>query len=336
MDKKATNILRYAFWIALAAVLVYFCFRGVDWKEFLGALRSCRWGWIVASMVLGGSVFWLRGTRWRMLLLPMDGTTSRITCFNAYNICMAANLVVPRAGEVIRCGYVVSHSAKDGEGKRLVTFDKTLGTLLVERVWDALITILMAVVLLVAMWKQFGPYLTETLEGTLGGATQLWLLAGGLVLLIAGIIYLFWRMREKGGVWSKVWGFVLGLKSGLVSFTKMKNAWFFLFLTAVIWTVYTLMCWTILMALQDVPAFAGMGLTDAFFLMILGSFASVVPVPGGFGAYHTVVAGALASVWGMPFATGMIFATLSHESQVLTQAVMGICSYLHESFIRKK
>ena len=156
------------------------------------------------------------------------------------------------------------------------------------------------------------------------------------MLLIAGIIYLFWRMREKGGVWSKVWGFVLGLKSGLVSFTKMKNAWFFLFLTAVIWTVYTLMCWTILMALQDVPAFAGMGLTDAFFLMILGSFASVVPVPGGFGAYHTVVAGALASVWGMPFATGMIFATLSHESQVLTQAVMGICSYLHESFIRKK
>lgn len=336
MDKKAKNILQYSFWIALAAVLVYFCFRGVDWNDFMEALRQCRWGWVAVSMVLGASVFWLRGVRWRMLILPMDPSTSRLTCFNAYNICMAANLVVPRAGEVIRCGYVVSHSAKDEEGKRLVTFDKVLGTLLVERVWDALITLGMTAILLVAMWKMFGPYLIETVEGTLGGTTQVWLLAGGLVLLVAGILFLFWRLRDKGGIWSKVWGFFLGLKDGLVSFTQMKNAWVFLLLTVIIWTVYTFMCWTIFLALQDVPAYASMGFTDAFFMMILGSFASVVPVPGGFGAYHSVVAGALASVWGMPFATGMIFATLSHESQALTQAFVGICSYIHESFFRKQ
>ena len=335
MDKKAKNILRYTFWLALAAVLVYFCFRGVDWQDFLEALRSCRWAWIVVSMVLGASVFWLRGVRWRMLILPMDGTTSRLTCFNAYNICMAANLVVPRAGEVIRCGYIVKHSALNEEGHHKVSFDKALGTLLVERVWDALITVLMAVILLVAMWHQFGPYLTETLEGSLGGSTRLWLFAGALVLLVVSLLYLLWRMREKGGIWGKIWGFVRGLKEGLVSFTQMKNGWLFLLLTVLIWTVYTLMCETILLALQDIPAYSSMGLTDAFFLMILGSFSSVVPVPGGFGAYHTIVAGALASVWGMPFATGMIFATLSHESQAVTQALVGIVSYLHESFIRR-
>ena len=335
MDKKAKNILGYAFWTALAAVLVYFCFRGVDWTDFLEALRSCRWGWVVVSMLLGASVFWLRGVRWRMLLLPMDPSTSRLTCYNAYNICMAANLVIPRSGEVIRCGYVVRHSARDGAGKRLLSFDRVLGALVVERVWDTIITLLMAAILLVAMWRKFGPYLTETLGNTPGATLRLGLLAGVLVFLLAAAVWLLWRMREKGGVWSKVWGFVLGLKDGLVSFTQMKNGWLFLLITAVIWTVYTLMCHTILLALQDIPAYAGMGLTDAFFLMILGSFASVVPVPGGFGAYHSLVAGALASVWGMPFATGMIFATLSHESQAVTQALVGIVSYLHESFIRK-
>ena len=195
--------------------------------------------------------------------------------------------------------------------------------------------LLMAAILLVAMWRKFGPYLTETLGNTPGVGLRLGLLAGGLVLLLAAAVWLLWRMREKGGIWSKVWGFVLGLKDGLVSFTQMKDGWLFLLITAVIWTVYTLMCHTILLALQDIPAYAGMGLTDAFFLMILGSFASVVPVPGGFGAYHSLVAGALASVWGMPFATGMIFATLSHESQAVTQAFVGIASYLHESFFRK-
>ena len=76
-------------------------------------------------------------------------------------------------------------------------------------------------------------------------------------------------------------------------------------------------------------------MTDAFFLMIAGSISSVVPVPGGFGAYHGVVAGALLSIWNIPMGTGMIFATLSHESQAITQALCGLASYIHESFFRK-
>ena len=34
--------------------------------------------------------------------------------------------------------------------------------------------------------------------------------------------------------------------------------------------------------------------------------------------------------------TGMVYATLNHESQIITQALAGIVSYLHESFFRKK
>ena len=336
MDKKAKNIAGYVFWIALAVILVYFCFRGVDWGQFISALKDCKWEWVAVSMILGASVFWLRGVRWRMLMLPIDESSSRITCFNAYNICMAANLVIPRAGEVIRCGYLVRHSAKDQDGKRKLSFDKVLGTLLIERLWDTVIILLMAFVLLRAMWKRFGPYLLESMEKALGGSRGLIFLVAGLILLIVGIGILFWKMKDRGGVWTKVWDFVLGLKDGLVSFTRMKNAWIFLLLTVVIWTVYTLMCWTILLALRDIPAYADMRFIDAFFLMILGSMSSMIPVPGGFGAYHSVVAGALSSVWGMPFATGMIFATLSHESQAVTQALVGIGSYIHESFFRKK
>ena len=303
MDKKVKNILSYVFWGAVAVLLVWLCMRSVDWGQFVAALGQCRWGYVLLSMVLGAFVFWLRGCRWRMLLMPIDPGTSRLTCFNAYNICMAVNLVLPRAGEVARLGYVVKHSSKDAEGGRLMTIDKALGTLLTERIWDAIVTLGMGAVLLFVKWDQFGAGVTEGLNNIFKAA--------GFML------------------------FIKGIGSGLSSFMHMKKAWVFFVYTAVIWLTYWIMSACIVWALQDIEAFSGLGMTDAFFLMIAGSISSVVPVPGGFGAYHGVVAGALLSIWNIPMGTGMIFATLSHESQALTQALCGLASYMHESFFRK-
>jgi len=335
MDKKTKNILGYLFWTAVAGILIWFCLRAIDWKEFYGALLSCRWEFIALSMILGAVVFYIRGLRWKMLLEPFDPSTSAVTTFNAYNICMAVNLVLPRAGEVVKLGYVVKHSAVGEDGKRLLTFDKALGTLLVERVWDALVTLSMAAVLLLVKWADFGPYLRELLSG-IGIGRGLWWGLGALVLAASAFLILTWKLREKGGVWGKIWGFLEGIGRGLLSFRQMKHAWLFFLYTALIWTLYWIMSASIVWALQDVAEFASLDLADAFFLMIAGSISSVVPVPGGFGAYHGVVAGSLHSIWKMPLGTGMIYATLNHESQVLTQAVCGLASYIHESFFRHK
>lgn len=334
MDKKAKNILQYAFWIAVAVVLVYFCLRSIDWAQFMEAMRLCRWEYVILSMILGTVVFYIRGNRWRMLLLPIDPSTSRITTFNSYNICMAVNLALPRAGEVAKLGYVVKHSATDAEGKRLLTFDKALGTLLIERAWDAIVTLAMAAVLLVVMWESFGGFLMESLE-SVGGSTTLWWALGGLIALIVALLWLSYKLRDRGRIWGKIWGFIEGIGSGLGSFLHMKNVWLFFAYTALVWIIYWLMSACIVWALQDIEAFSNLTMTDAFFLMIAGSISSVVPVPGGFGAYHGLVCGAMLSIWDIPMGTGMIFATLNHESQVITQALCGLASYIHESFFRK-
>ena len=335
MDKKAKNILQYLFWVAVAGVLVWFCLKSIDLEQFTQALRQCRWGYVILSMILGVVVFYIRGLRWRMMLRPFDPSTSRITCFNAYNICMAVNLVVPRAGEVARLGVVVRHSATDSEGKRLLSFDKALGTLLTERVWDSVILLGMAAVLVAVKWEDFGAFMMDGLHGV-GGNGLLWWLLGALVVALAAFLYLAWALREKGGIWGKVWGFIAGIGKGLSSFLHMEKVGLFFLYTVFIWALYWIMSACIVWALQDIEAFSSLGLTDAFFLMVVGSISSIVPVPGGFGAYHSVVAGALVSIWNMPLGTGMIFATLNHESQVVSQAISGLCSYIHESFIRKK
>jgi len=334
MDKKTKNIIQYIFWIAVAVVLVYFCLKSIDWEQFVQAMEVCRWEYVILSMILGALVFYIRGCRWRMLLLPFDPSTSRITCFNAYNICMAVNLALPRAGEVVKLGYVVKHSAVDQDGKRLLTFDKALGTLLIERAWDAIVTVAMAAVFVAVMWESFGGYLLESIEGIGGTSTLIWA-AIGLLAIIGILIYLSYTFRERGKVWGKIWGFLAGIGNGLGSFTKMERWWLFLAYTVIIWIIYWLMSACIIWALQDIEAFSNLTMADAFFFMIAGSISSVVPVPGGFGAYHGLVCGAMLSIWGIPIGTGMIYATLNHESQVITQALCGLCSYIHESFIRK-
>ena len=45
--------VKYILSLAAAALLIWFSFRGVDWKEFLNGLRSCRWEMVLLSMAAG-------------------------------------------------------------------------------------------------------------------------------------------------------------------------------------------------------------------------------------------------------------------------------------------
>ena len=298
-------------------------------------------------MFLGALVFYVRGLRWRMQLLPIDASTSRITCWNAYNICMLVNLVLPRAGEVVRSGYITKHSAMDSRGNRLASFDKVVGTVIMDRVWDAFSLVMVVAVLLACMWDRFGAFFQDTIFPGISGKAGLAWIVGALVLLSALFLFLCWRLRERGKIWGRSWKLIRGLGDGLSSCLHMRHGWLFIAYTVLIWVLYWLMCATVLWSLQGIdpaglsPELAealekinALTMTDALFLMFAGALSSVVPVPGGFGAFHTVVAGALLSIYGIPFPAGLIFATLSHESQVVTDAICGAVSYAAESRYR--
>ena len=344
MEKKIRNSLKYILWGAVAIVLLYFSFRGVNWKDFGDALKECRWEWVLVSMLLGGFVFFLRGLRWQMLLRPIDPSTRALTCFNAMNICMLVNLVLPRVGEVVRCGFITKNSARDAEGKRLASFDKVLGTVVIDRIWDIISIVVVLFLLLSVMWDRFGAFFRDTIFSGLGGAAALWWIVALVLLAGGGFIWLCYRLRERGKVWGKVWGIIAGIGDGLRSCLHMKKSWLFIAYTAVIWLCYWLMSATIIWALADIdPASVGpelgasiekvrtLGMADALFLMFAGALSTLVPVPGGFGAFHTVVAGAITSVYGLPFSVGLIFATLSHESQIVMELVLGAASYGYET-----
>ena len=87
------------------------------------------------------------------------------------------------------------------------------------------------------------------------------------------------------------------------------------------------------------PQVSDLNWADAMFLMVVGGMGWIVPVQGGIGAYHFILSLAMASIYGIPQASGVVFATISHESQALTMLVCGALSlfsiYLSKTKKRK-
>lgn len=322
---SSKKVLKYVLSAALAVVLLYFSFRGVDWKEFWKVLAQCRWIYVALAMAAGVCAAVIRSLRWRLLLLPVDPDTSFLSCFDGFNIGKMADFVVPHVGEFVRCGYV--HSSK-------TTYDKALGTVVLERAWDILMLGFLIVLLLVFKWEQFGTFFIEKIvEPAAGGLNiSLWWLLAIVAVLGTGALALVIALREKNRLCGKLYGFVKGLLQGAGTCLKMENKWLFLLYTALLWLMFLLMSFFIIKAL---PQDFGLTIIDALFIMLIGSIAGIVPVPGGFGAFHYLVAIALQTIYSIPFEMGIIFATLSHESQAITMMLIGGISYAHQAFFKK-
>ena len=325
MSVKLKSIMKYALSLSVAAVLMYFCFRKVNWGEFVASLSGCRWWWVGASILVGVLSNWFRGERWREILLPVDERTGRLTTFNAVNIGYLANFVFPRIGEFVRCG-VVSRDSRDGKA----SYDRVLGTVVTERSFDMIVMLLILIVFLAFKAGEFGAFFLDRMWTPLSRSINfsLWWIVAAAALVLAAMAFLIIHYRNRNALAGKLCGFCRGIWDGIVSCFRMKDWWKFLGYTVLIWAMYFLMSYT---SLRAVPLLDSLSAADALFLMLAGSLGWVVPVPGGFGAFHYIVALALSTVYGLSFELGIVFATISHESQSVMMAVTGLASYVSET-----
>lgn len=320
--------VKYTLSIIAATLLLWFSFRGVDWGEFLKGLRSCRWGFVLLSMAAGLTAFFFRALRWRRIMLPIYPELDRLTVFNAINIGNMSNFVLQYLGEFVKTG-VVLRRRKD---KEKPGFEQVLGTVVLERGWDIMAPALIFALLLVFGWDKFGEFFRKQMWDGLSGRMEsgiVWIVAGLAAAVVAAVTAMF-LLRHRIALFDRICSRIKGLLQGVTSCLNMDHKWLFFLYTAIIWAMYWLM---MVFTIAAFPATAdgGLDLVDALFLMLVGSFASFVPVPGGFGAYHFLISMALAAIWGFSRADGMVFATIAHESQALNMIIWGLGSYIWET-----
>ena len=333
MKPNLKKILKYLLSSSLAIILLWFSFRGVEWEQFWKALGEVKWGFVLLSMLAGSTAFWLRALRWRRLLLPLDASISRTTAFNGVNIANLSNFVFPRLGEFVRCGVIVRRSqpvdASDPLNKK-ASYEKVLGTVVLERAWELLVMVLLLAVVVVGGFDRYGPFFVNEIWVPMSQkfGPNMWFAVLGSLTLLGMSLFWLWHLRESNSFCRKVWSIFRGIGQGFATCMKMDHKWMFFVYTLLIWMLYWLMAAGTMWAS---PFLDGLNLVDALFLSLVGGLGFAVPVPGGIGAYHYIISLALLGVYGIPVEMGVIYATLSHASQAITQILFGAGSYAYET-----
>lgn len=336
MNPAIKKTLKYMASAAVAVLLLWFSFHDVEWSSFAAVLKECHWGYVALSMAAGSFAFLLRALRWRRLLMPIDDSISTLTTFNGVNIGMISNFVFPRIGEFVRCGVITRRSAPadpEHPDKKKASYDKVLGTVVLERSWELLVMLLLLAVVVIAGFRRFGGFFVEQIWNPMAGRLDfsIWWIVALLAAVSLGGLYVLWRNRESNAFCRKVWGIFKGVLQGFASCLKMEKKWLFFAYTACIWLTYWLMAASTVWA---APFLEHLDIIDALFLSLVGGIGFAVPVPGGIGAFHFVISLALSMVYGIPMEMGIVYATLSHTSQAITQIFFGAVSYAVET-IRK-
>lgn len=327
MKDTLKKVIKYTLSVVLAVALLWVSFREVEWADFMSGVKECRWVWVVLSMLAGAFAFWLRAIRWRQLLLPLDDSITRTTTFNGINIGNISNFLFPRIGEFVRCGVIVRHS-------KCASYEKVLGTVVLERGWELLVMLMLLAVVLVFGFDRFGGFFVERIWEPMAQKfdTGLWWMLLTACILGAGGLGIFWRLRNANGFCAKIWGVLKGIAQGFSTCFKMDRKWLFFAYTAFIWLTYWFMAYAIVKA---APFLDNLDLIDALFLSLVGGLGFAVPVPGGIGAFHFIISMTLSVMYGVPVELGVVYATLSHTSQAITQIIFGLGSYAHEAVSSK-
>lgn len=84
----------------------------------------------VVFFIFGVMSHVFRGWRWKQTLAPLGAYPKSGDCVDAIFVSYAANLILPRVGEVSRCGVLAKYDD--------VSFAKSLGTVVTERLIDTL------------------------------------------------------------------------------------------------------------------------------------------------------------------------------------------------------
>lgn len=314
MNMRST--LRISLPLLLAGGILWWMYRGMDWASISAALRhGMHWEWMLASLPFGILAQMLRAMRWQQLLHPMGERLRLHTAINAVFLSYASSLVVPRVGEVLRCGVLHRY---DG-----VSFSRSVGTVVTERVIDmiliavlSLLTFLTQVPVFSAFFERTGVNLCEFLRQFTATGYVVTAICGAVVAATAWLLIrhlkLFARTRSAVGE----------LTQGLLSVRHVQGKWLFWLYSIGIWVSYYLHFY---IAFFSFDATSGLGAMAALVAFVVGTFAVLVPTPNGAGPWHFAVKTVL-MLYGVPNNDGALFVLIVHAIQTALVALMGVYS----------
>ena len=315
-NSKFVKLIKVAVPLALAVGILWWMYRGIRWEELVDALsHKMSWTWMLLSMPFGILAQVLRAMRWRQVLAPTGEKPRLSTCTHAIFLSYASSLVVPRVGEVLRCGVLRRYEGTN--------FTLSVGTVVTERIIDTLLILMLSLFTFLTQIPVFLDFFQET-GVSLSGLFNQFSLTGWLVTAACGLLALIAivLVARRFRIFSKTKSVVSDLKNGLLSVREVQSPLLFWLYSIGIWVSYFLHFYLTFFCFDFT---AGLGPLAALVAFVVGSFAVLVPTPNGAGSWHFAVKTVLV-LYGVGQTDAALFVLIVHTLQTLLVALLGVWS----------
>ena len=295
-------------------LLLWWLFREMDLTEIWNVIRhGVRYDIILFSLLFGLFANIVRGLGWGLLIETLGVRFKRSNAINAVLGNYAVNLVLPRVGEVWRCGIVAKYDK--------ISFSKLLGTLLIDRVSDTIMVGTITLFIFIFNIDFFISFFAKNpalLEGFHAMLNSIWIyaLAIGLVILV----WFVFKYMSRFTLVRKAKELLLNVWAGMKSIWLMDRKWLFLVQTLLIWSGYFCYFYITFYAF-DFTRELGIGVGLIAFTM--SSIGVAVPVQGGIGPWHFMVIATLVC-FGVNENDAAAFALVVHTVQTVWTGLCGL------------
>ena len=303
------TFLKFSLPLLAGLVLLFYAFKNVQLDDFLSKLNLTRYGWVIGSMLLSLVAYVSRAYRWQLLLRAADQKVSTFRLTLAVFVGYLANLAFPRLGEVVRCAVLKKTNQ--------IPVSLSIGTVVTERIIDSLVLFFFLTIALLLEFDLIVTYfenILSTYHIPLDG-----ILHTALTLLMIFSILVFVILRTNKSWSQRIKKMAFEVLKGILTIKSIQSTSLFLIITTVMWLTYFLMSYMIFFALEETSS---LSLTAGFMLLVSGGIALALPVQGGIGTYHAMIAMML-GLYGIENTTGLFLATLLHSSQILSVVIFG-------------
>ena len=308
------KVLQVIFPLLLGIFILVWVYRDFNFQRVGEVmLHGMDYGWIALSLLFGVFANLFRGWRWRLALEPLGEYPKTANCVYAIFISYASNLVIPRVGEVTRCGVLSKYDR--------ISFPKSLGTVVSERMIDTLCVGLITGIVLLLQMPVFATFFAET--GTNVGRYAEVLTSGHfylIILCILAILVLAFFLIRNIALFAKLKGILQNVWQGVVALKDIKQIPLYIIYTLGIWVCYFLEFYLAFFAFDFS---ADLGISAGLVMFVVGTLAVIVPTPNGAGPWHFAVM-TMMMLYGVGKEDAGIFALLVHGIQTFLLILLGI------------
>jgi len=125
-SKRIQDILKTVLSLALGVAIIWLLYRKTSLREVWEIARSAHFGIIASSLVFGLLGNYFRALRWELFLNSLGYRPKRESIVFATFGNYAVNFLLPRAGDLWRCGIVTKYDQ--------IPFSKTFETFFVDKI----------------------------------------------------------------------------------------------------------------------------------------------------------------------------------------------------------